>query len=146
MFSRKPKPARPMEQFNVPKVTFLCEQDGKIERELKSRLIAFLSNMPSAIRAYLVRVDYGDPQAYNVALCLRCLHGQDKTLLADIGQIFASLFGRDIHLDILFLHDTNENKLSAVCKPFYSASSGAPISRSPNQSREPTAGCRGVHV
>jgi hypothetical protein len=123
MFFRKPKPARPMEQFNAQKVTFLCEQDGKIERELKSRLITFLSNTPGAIRAYLARVDYGDPQAYNVALCLRCLHGQDKTLLADIGQIFASLFGRDVHLDILFLHDTNENELSTVCKPFYSASS-----------------------
>ena len=111
-----------METFNAPKITFLCEQDGEIERELKSRLVTFLDDRTSVIRAYLARVDYGDPKAYNVALCLRCPQGEDKALLANIGEIFASLFGRDIHLDILFLHDTNENELLAVCKPFYSIS------------------------
>jgi hypothetical protein len=125
MFFSKPKPVKPMEQFNAPKLTFLCEQDGEIERKLKSQLVVFLSDKPNLIRAYLARVDYGDPKAYNVALCLRCLHGEDKSLLSDIGQIFASVFGRNVHLDILFLHDGNENELSAVCKPFYSASTAS---------------------
>jgi hypothetical protein len=118
-----------MEQLTASKVTFLCEQDGQIERELKSRLVSFFSDRTSVLRAYLARVDYGDTEAYNVALCLRCIQGEDETLLTDIGQIFASLFGRDVHLDILFLHGTNENELSAVCKPFYSTSTDGPTSR-----------------
>jgi len=101
-------------------VNFVAEQDGAPERRLKSSLVNLFSSDPNVRRAYLVKVDYGNPSAYEVALCLRS-ETADESLVKRIGNVFANQFGSNQHLDILFLADGQERDLTQVCKPFYSA-------------------------
>ena len=100
-------------------VRFLREQDGPPERLLKNALRAILAPRASVARAYLARVDYGDPAAYEVALCI--FGDVDPALVREVGLVFAGLAGRDAHLDILFLTNENEAKLKKVSRAFYEA-------------------------
>lgn len=108
---------RPTELLAQPQVEFMCEQDGYPERKLKTALVDQFASSPSLERAYLARVSYGDPGAVGVALCLRC--PEDPVLVDRVSSVFAALFGREQHLDIMFLDARNEARLAAVCKPFY---------------------------
>ena len=45
----------------------------------------------------------------------------DESLIREIGAVFASMFGRDQHLDMLFIDGDQEQALARVCRPFYEA-------------------------
>jgi hypothetical protein len=105
-------------EIHVTNIRFLGEQDGEPERLLKARLIDLLKQHNHIQRAYLARVAAAE-QA-NVALCLRSLTRADRNLVQEIGSIFAAIFVVHEHLDILFLNETQESALAAVCAPFYS--------------------------
>jgi hypothetical protein len=113
-FTRKRR--RP-EKLYQPKTRFLCEQNGSPERSLKVRLRTLFSEYNEVERAYLARVEYDDPNSYEVALCLRS--PERPKLAARIGEIFAEDFSVDIHLDVLFLNDVLEAELVEVCRPFF---------------------------
>ena len=110
---------RPPEELNVPTVNFIGEQDGPPERELKQSLRALFLRHSAVISAYLARVDYGNPQNFNVALCIRQTDSRDDSVKIDAGRIFSKHFGSHEHLDIILLRDDQENALKTVCKPFY---------------------------
>jgi type III secretion system (T3SS) SseB-like protein len=114
-----PSPKEPRE-IHVTNVQFLREQDGKPEQLLKSRLIESFNRHGDVRRAYLAQVSSG--RQPNVALCLKTAHGPDQNLVREIGAIFAAIFVRQEHLDILFLSDTQESALTSVCAPFFAAS------------------------
>src|SRR5262245_35459932 len=114
-FRRRP---RPPETRTEGKIRFLCEQDGEPERALKERLVPELVSS-GVQRAYLARVEYEPPTGYEVALCLRA--PEDRALVARLVEPFGELFGRDVHLDILFLSDAQESELARVCAPFFRA-------------------------
>jgi hypothetical protein len=97
----------------------VAEQDGPAERELKDALRPVLAESPHVMRAYLVRVDYGNPEAYEVALCLQA--PDDERLVRRVGDTFAKLFGADQHLDTLFLTLAKERDVAQVAAPFYEA-------------------------
>ncbi len=101
-------------------IRFLREQDGEPERLLKARLVESFKHRDEVQRAYLAQIS-SDNQS-GVALCLRTRHGPDLNILREVGAIFARLFGRQEHLDILFLKETQESVLKKVCSPFYSVS------------------------
>src|SRR5438093_9348612 len=84
-----------------PKVRFLREQDGEPERILKGTLSSLLALRSGVSRAYLARADYGQPTEYEVVLCI--VGPEDRDLVREVASIFARQFGRDAHLDILFL-------------------------------------------
>ena len=63
------------------------------------------SSTPIIQRAYLVKVDYSDPSAYEVALCVRS-EKPDESFIKTIGNVFADQYGANQHLDILFLGET----------------------------------------
>jgi len=111
---------RELQEIHVKNVRFLREHDGKPERVLKSRLVECLKGYRDLQRAYLAQVSSGG-QPY-VALCLRTGHGPDQSLLKEIGAIFAAIFVRQEHLDILFVNEAQESALKGVCAPFFSAS------------------------
>jgi hypothetical protein len=112
------KRQRPPEVRTQRKIRFLCEQDGDPERELKALLAPKLA--PSDVkRAYLARVEYDDPSAYEVALCVRGV--EDPSLVRTVASQFAAVFGADKHLDIIFLTDAQEEELARVCGSFYRA-------------------------
>jgi len=108
---------RPTEIHHEPRVDFLGEQDGGPERELKAALTDEFVASASVELAYLARVSYGDPNAYEVALCLHA--PEDPVLVERIGRVFAAQFGRAQHLDIMFLTSLDEARLLQVCAPFY---------------------------
>jgi hypothetical protein len=113
-------PKRAPEELLQLKLRFLCEQDGATERELRDRLVDLLEQGAKVARAYLARVEYEDPSAYNVALCLRTVGGnEDITLVSSVGVVFESIFGAHCHMDIVFLSEDQERELKAVCRPFF---------------------------
>jgi len=112
------KRQRPPEVRTERKIRFVGEQDGPPERDLKELLVPEL--VSSAVkRAYLVRVAYDDPSSQEVALCVRGT--ESAALVRTVAAHFATVFGRETHLDILFLTEPQERELSRVCRPFYGA-------------------------
>ncbi len=109
------------EEIHAPQLRFLGEQDGPPERELKSRLVAIFEHEQNVKSAYLVRVTYGDQSPVVVALCLRVQSGSDDEVAENAGRIFASMFGKHEHLDIIFLSDAQEAEVVKVCRPFFRA-------------------------
>ena len=116
LFKRGPRQPEVLQQ---PEIRFVCEQDGMHERELKAALEPELAMSGNARRAYLARVEYDKPNAYEVALCIR--GPEDTELVRRVGARFATLAGRNVHLDIVFLSESQEAELRNVCAPFYAA-------------------------
>jgi len=112
-------PTRPREEFVAQTIQFVGEQDGPPERELKSHLAKLLTSERTVHRAYLARVQYDDATNWDVALCLASTDPDVQGLNGRIGRLFAGIFRRDAHLDILFLSKTQEAEISKVCTPFY---------------------------
>jgi hypothetical protein len=109
--------------IHVSSLRFIREQDGKPERILKSRLTECFKKRSDVQRAYLAQIISGDLSG--VALCLKTQHGPDETLVREIGAVFAGIFVRQEHLDVMFLSETQESALTSVCAPFYVVSTPA---------------------
>jgi hypothetical protein len=100
-------------------VDFLGEQDGRVERELKQELRRVLEAESQISAAYLARIVYEDSKAPEVALCVRATLTDRKGLVERVGSVFAGIFSRDQHLDIVFLDADEEELLQSVCSAFY---------------------------
>ena len=107
------------QEIQVPQVRFLGEQSGPPERKLKEKLTEFFWLDKKVKTAYLASVIYDDQFSIGVALCLITEAGPDRDLVEKIGRIFAAIFGRHEHLDIIFLSDGQESELIKVCPPFW---------------------------
>lgn len=110
---------RKTREVQVAQLVFLGEQDGPPERELKKQLTEFFLSSSAVKSAYLTRIAYGSHSAPVVALCLRTESGQNQTLVENAGNIFASMFGRDEHMDIVFLDERQETELLKICRAFF---------------------------
>lgn len=100
-------------------ISFVGEQDGAPERELKSGLRAAFLEEPFVRAAYLAQIEAGETGARSVALCLDATDSPD--LVARIGEIFGSMFAGATPLDILFLTPEREAEIKQVCTAFYRA-------------------------
>jgi hypothetical protein len=96
----------------------LREQDGSPERELKNQLIELFRREEGIEAAYLAQVAYTDDGENAVSLCLRA-DRPNHEVMAEIGQVFSSMFAAHEHLDILFLDDGQEAELTKCCAPFW---------------------------
>ena len=114
------KPRRP-EDRRERAIRFVGEQDGPIERRLKTDLHEILGAQPDIRTAYLARVTYDDPKVREVVLALRSSSGEDLDLVRRVADCFARHFHREVHMDILFLSDVQEAEVLSVCPPFYRA-------------------------
>jgi hypothetical protein len=100
-----------------PVIRFICEQVGQPESNLKDAVKELLPAYDGISRAYLVRIEYGDASAYEVAMCFR---GNDNPrVVKAVSECFQSMFGPGLHLDVMFLTDAYESELCRVCAPFY---------------------------
>lgn len=109
---------RPQE-IQVSRIQFLGEQDGPPERELKAKLKDLFQLDQSVNTAYLAKVIYGEESHVTVALCLKIWFKTDRRLEKEVGKVFASMFGQQEHMDIVFLNDDQESELATVCSPFF---------------------------
>jgi len=114
----KAKPPRPPVVFTPLRITFIGEQAGPVEDDLKSRFGEILSHTPTVQSAYLARLLVGDPE-YTVGLCIRSSVGKDDLLQTRLAWVFKELFRAEEHLDILFIRDDQEAELRKVCRAFY---------------------------
>lgn len=103
----------------MQRISFLCEQIGKPEQELKHYLLDLFKKNKEVIRAYLVRVKYDSKNDFNVVLCLKMTSKPSENLEEGISNIFAGMFRTDEHLDTLFLSSEEEARLRSICQPFY---------------------------
>jgi hypothetical protein len=116
--------SKPPLQHVVPNARFLCEQRGPSESLLTARLSHAFASSGLVERAYLVRVSYENTAgAMNVVLAIRTKSGvEERALLREVGTVFASIFGPQEHLDILFVREAQEQAIRDVCPAFYSTS------------------------
>jgi hypothetical protein len=109
---------REPQQMKVQGLRFVREHDGEPERILKGRLIEAFRQRADVQRAYLAHIINSDQSG--VALCLKTEQNRpDLNLIKEVGSIFAAQFARQMHLDILFLNESQESALRSVCVPFY---------------------------
>jgi hypothetical protein len=99
-------------------VELLGEQDGPIERALKTHWHPILLAHPSAKKAFLVRATYLDhKQHVMLALCTGGV--RDLELVRALRVPRAGTFTADCPLEIAFVKPAHESQLVAVCAPFY---------------------------
>jgi len=111
----------------VPKITFIAEQDGSVERTLKARWLPILAAHPEIRRAFLVRATYEGQQNVHVVLAL-CSNGLgDVKLLESLRVPYAAVFSRNCPLDIPFVTSTQESEIEGVCPPFYTRADPAEL-------------------
>jgi hypothetical protein len=106
------------EERRETKISFVCEQAGLPEQELKNALIPVLNGFSPVQRAYLVRVLYRSSEQTDVALCLSA-SAASVEIVNSCAQEFRKLFNSEQCLDILFLKPEQETELSKVCRPFF---------------------------
>lgn len=108
-----------MDKFPVPKIAFLCEQDGPVETELSRQLCSALLTEPEVMRAYLVRVHYEGELGNHVVLGLEGGEDNAARIIDTVGRIFKQLFNPRQSLDVLFLNPAQMEEVSSVAAPFY---------------------------
>ena len=105
------------------RIEFLWEQDGQTEGRVKAALVREFASRLDVQRAYLVRAGFQPKDPTAVALCM-CVTGSDqKRIVERIGEIAREQLPRSMFFDVLFLTPEQEAEVSAVCQPFYIASS-----------------------
>lgn len=100
-------------------IEFLCEQDGEVERILKSRLNQVFLKHERKIRAYLVLARYVQQNTLNVMLCIKSESNNDENIIKECAQIFNEIFNQNQHLDIMIINEKEEMEIKKVCPSFY---------------------------
>ena len=118
----KKKPERKLvTPVSVTSVRFIGEQDGPVERDVKSRWFPILTAHPQIRRAFLVRASYDDQGGQQVVLALCSSGGPDFALIEALRAPFAAMFSRACPLDMVFANAAQESQIEMVCPPFYTA-------------------------
>lgn len=105
------------------KIEYICEQDGDVEREFKSKICKIFLNFGKQIRAYLVLAKYIPQDIVSVILSIRISDGYDEALLRKCSNVFRTMFSSNQHLDIMFISETEEKLIRKFCCPFYTSPS-----------------------
>ena len=114
--SDQPAPKHP-ELIRVRQLEFICEQDGPLEKILKTKLSDFFARDRSVRCADLAQIKFGEQTS--VALCLNTIFGPDRGLAEKIGNIFKTVFNAKCHMDIIFLNVAQELQIKNVCNAFF---------------------------
>lgn len=109
--------------FHSARVLFLGEQNGPVERQLKSKLIEIFHQFPAVKAASLLRISTVEVPGISVAVAITGGDKESQTLVPLIGNAFASLFHASEHLDILFPNPTQIAEIAKIAGNFYTADS-----------------------
>ena len=111
-------PKKPQELTHVM-TTFIGEQDGPSERDLKARFVEIFREQPVVEHAYLALADHGDGTGVHVTLAIKSSGGEDLSLVRKLQGVFSAMFNSQEHLDMMFIREDQERQLREVCAPFY---------------------------
>jgi hypothetical protein len=117
---RKPQ-RKPITPVTVKSFRFIGEQDGPVERDLKSRWVPILAAAPQIRRAFLVRSVYDGQGGLHIVLALCTSGAPDQGLMQALRVPYAAKFHRDCPLDMMFATAAQEAQIEKVCPPFYTA-------------------------
>jgi hypothetical protein len=121
-FWLKIKPRRELvTEVRVPKVTFLGEQEGPVERTVKAQWMPILSAHAEVRRAFLVRAAYEGQSDAQVILALCSASGANSKLVEALRVPYSAIFSRNCPLDMAFVTASQESEIERVCAPFYTA-------------------------
>jgi hypothetical protein len=81
---------------------------------------ATLSAQPQVERAYLCEVRHDGEEDNHMALCLVSSTGEDMGVVTAVSAVMRDCFSQKAHIDLCFLSPDMEQRLEAVCCPFYS--------------------------
>ena len=112
---------QPVTELTTPRIRFVAEQDGAVERTLKERWLQILSTRPEIRRAFLVRAAYEGPNDIHVVLVLCSNCAADRSLVEELRVPYAAIFSGDCPLDMLFANSAQESEIEKVCRSFYAA-------------------------
>ena len=101
----------------IQNIKYIGEQDGAIEKELKSEITKIFKDNKGVKRAYLAQAIYGESLNCDVILCIN--GKEDINLIRSIDECFSRIFNQHMHLDIIFIEKDKEIEVQRVCKPFY---------------------------
>jgi hypothetical protein len=105
--------------FHSARILFLGEQDGPVERQLKSKLIEIFHRFPAVKAASLLRISTIEVPGINVAVAITGGDKEAHALVPLIGDAFASLFHASEHLDILFPNPAQTAEIAKIAGNFY---------------------------
>ncbi|HEV8147968.1 MAG TPA: enhanced serine sensitivity protein SseB C-terminal domain-containing protein [Bryobacteraceae bacterium] len=105
--------------FHVPEITFVGEQTGAVEHELKVRLATRFRSDPQVNEAYLVRVRYGDSPEIKVAVCLEAGDEFVSQIVEATANEFHRIFNPDESMDVVFLSPEQHARIASLAQPFY---------------------------
>jgi hypothetical protein len=104
-------------ELDAQDITFIGEQDGPVERQLKEQLAQLFVHHPPVIQAFLARATLdGQP---TVILGVHADAADESGLAREVGLVFAAMFNARAHLDVLFLSDARLAEVGRVCGAFY---------------------------
>ena len=101
------------------RITYLTEQLGAVETDLKGEIVERLEKLGSPARAYLVSVLHAESGDSSVTLCIYIEERWRKFVVHQVTDIFEAMFSKAEYLDIVFLDAEEEKKVQAICKPFF---------------------------
>jgi SseB protein C-terminal domain len=116
---RYPKKAQKLTRVMT---TFIGEQDGRSERDLKARFVEIFREQPVVEHAYLALGDHGDGTGVHVTLAIKSSGGEDLSLVRKLQGVFSAMFNSHEHLDVMFIREDQQRQLREVCAPFYQLS------------------------
>jgi hypothetical protein len=105
--------------MKVATITFLCDQQGSPEDELKHLLSRYFKSVLGISSAFLLRVKYGNSDEQKVALCIRGDGLEEKAVVAHVSQTFRQTFNSQQSLDIIFLDPDQAKQALGIGTPFY---------------------------
>ena len=109
----------PPQLVDTDRVEFLgpaaVDLDARFPEALKSAFAA----RPEVRGAFLARIRYVERGVEDTALCLG--GSPSEPALDDVQRIFWAVFPKSTHLDVFFVTAEEEERLLAVCAPFYEA-------------------------
>ena len=114
-----------MDVLQVATIHSADEQEGEAERALKAKLVSLFDQLHLVKIAYLACVQYDNAESVDVAVCVRGIRGQDRMVAQQVSQVFASIFAKDQHLDVVWITPEQETALAKVCRPFYKVDANA---------------------
>jgi hypothetical protein len=110
--------------IRVPPISFLCEQQGHSEDELKQKLSSYFRSELAISSAFLLQVRYGNSAEQHVALCIHGDGVDQKAVQEHTSKIFREMFKSDQSIDIVFLGPDKTQLALRAGKPFYVQKTG----------------------
>ena len=111
---------RGAQAYQASEFTFVGEQDGPVEQQLKAKWTPVLRECGVA-RAYLAQVQFPGKTGPSVVLAMSRGVRPESGIVAALVPVFKSIMAGDEFVDMMFLNSEQERNVSSVCRSFLHA-------------------------